>query len=147
VPWMSLHPLAAHWDGAAVRVRFHVPVPPLRWGLPFVGFARREIAGRGFGLIDGVGDMPLAEVSLDGPDTVRLVPARAPVQGPLTLRYADKSRLGRGCLHDSDATSCADVFVAHAPGARYAADDAAALGGRPYALANWCAGFAMGVAV
>jgi hypothetical protein len=147
ISWRPLHPLAANWDGAAVRVRFHVPVPPLVWGLPFVGFARREIAGRGFGLIDAVGEMPLADVALDGPDAVRLVPARPPVRGVLTVRYADRPRLGRGCLHDSDTTPCSDVFVGHAPGARYAPADAAVLGGRPYSLANWCVGFTTNVSM
>jgi hypothetical protein len=143
--WLPLHPVGAVWDGTAVQVRFHVPAPPLAWGRPFMGMQRADIADRGFTLLDRSGALPLAEVALAGPDSVRLVPARAPLAGPLALRYADRGKLGRGCLHDSDATVSDDVFVAHAPNATYAPEDAAALGGRPYRLANWCVGFTMEV--
>jgi hypothetical protein len=145
--WRPLHPLRAAWDGASVRVSFHVPHPPLAWGRPFVGLRRQDVPDRGFTLLDSAGAVPLAAVELDGAEAVRLRPARPPQPGPLLLRYAARTRhAGRGALHDSDPTMADDVFVADFPGAAYASSDAAELAGRRYPLVNWCAAFTMPVA-
>ena len=145
--WRPLHPLAAGLQGGVVRIRFHVPQPPLAWGRPFVGLERRDVADRGFTLMDSAGPVPLTAVELDGVDAVRLHPARPPQPGPLLLRYASRTRhAGRGSLHDSDPTRAEDVFVSNFPGASYALADARELGDRPYALVNWCVAFALPVA-
>ncbi len=146
--WRPLHPLRAMLDGDSVRVAFHVPHPPLAWGRPFVGKRRRDIPDRGFTVLDAAGAIPLRAVVLEGAEAVRLDLARRPMPaGPLLLRYADRTaHSGHGCLHDSDSAVAEDPFVADYPGADYAEADVAELGGRPYALVNWCAAFTIAVA-
>ena len=144
--WRPLHPLGAAWQGDAVRVRFHVPVPPLAWGTPFRHQRLFAPADRGFTLVDAAGVVPIAEVTLEGADTVAIVPARPPGPG-LHVRYADRSRhAGRGALHDSDpalADDCYehDALAGHAPAAGLAGWP-----GRRYPLVNWCVGFNLAVA-
>ena len=143
--WRPLHPLGAERQGAALRVRFHVPCPPLALGRPFVGLARAAIADAGFTVADADGPVPLAAVALDGADGVRLTLARPPRPGSLTLRYADLCHHGRGALHDSDPDCAEDRFAARFAGATYPESDAAALHDRGYALRNWCVAFALPV--
>jgi hypothetical protein len=144
--WRPLHPTRARLVGQTVRLAFSVPHPPLAWGQPFVGLQRCHIADRGFTVLDATGPVPIADVSLDGAEAVALRLARPPAEGSLLVRYAERTRHhGRGMLHDSDPTVAEDAFVADFPGSRYTPADAAALGGRHYALVNWCAAFAMAV--
>ena len=142
--WRPLHPLRVERQGPTVLARFHVPCPPLGVGRPFVGLERAAIADAGFTLADSAGPVPLAAVRVEGAASVRLTPAREPLPGPLTLRYADRRHAGRGALHDSDPAEADDEFTGF-PGARYAPADAAALAGRAYPLVNWCAAFAVPV--
>lgn len=99
-----LSPLALQRRGGDVVVRFHVPVPPLRWdeALPQVD------AGRGFELLAGGVPVPIAKATLEGGDTVVLSPSRE-LSGPVVLRYALTARAARpggtvrwGQLCDSD---------------------------------------------
>ena len=143
--WRPLYPLGVERQGAALRVRFHVPCPPLALGRPFVGLGRAAIADAGFTVTDADGKVPLAAVALDGADAVRLTLGRPPRSGPLTLRYADLGHHGSGALHDSDPACADDRFDAGFAGAAYSAADAAALHDRGYALRNWCAAFALPV--
>jgi hypothetical protein len=140
--WRPLHPISASVDGDVVRARFHVPVPPLAWGRPFVGLARADPPMLGFVLQDEIGPIPLREVTIEGEDSVRLTPARPPGAGA-TLRYADAGVGGIGCLHDSDPSLAATCFQPEA--ARGVGPDIAALAGRPYPLHNWCVAFAIPV--
>ena len=145
--WRPLHPTRAALSGQTVRMPFLVPHPPLAWATPFVGLQRRDIADRGFTVLDAAGPVPIAEVALEGGEAVVLRLARVPATGPLTVRYADRTRHhGRGMLHDSDAMLAQDAFVSDFAGAPYSPADAAALGGRPYALVNWCTAFSIAVA-
>ncbi len=141
--WRPLHPLRAERRGDAVCVRFHVPRPPLRLGRPFVGLGRQVIADAGFTVGDDQGPVPIAAVSVEGAETLRLRLACVPRPGPLTLRYADLRHGGRGALHDSDPACTDSCFAAGFADAGYPADDAVALDGRPCPLANWCAAFAI----
>ena len=142
--WRPLHPVGASWNGGAVRVRFHVPVPPLAWGTPFRHHRPFAPTDHGFTLVDATGLVPIAAVTLEGPDTVAIVPARPPGPG-LRVRYADRSRhAGHGALHDSDP-ALADECYEHDPLAGHEADEVAGWPGRRYPLMNWCVGFNLAV--
>ena len=139
--WRPLHPLAVRREGQVVRLRFHVPVPPLTWGRPFQQRAQVEPRDRGFTLVDEAGEVPIATVALEGADTVAITMARPPGPG-LRVRYADRSRHGGlGALHDSDPTLAAETYE-YDPLAGH--DEAAGLPewhGRRLPLANWCVAF------
>ncbi len=143
--WRPLHPLGVERRGDVLHVRFHVPCPPLVLGRPFVGQARAAIADAGFTVADAQGPVPLAAVALDGGVEVRLMLARPPRPGPLTLRYADLGHRGRGALHDSDPACADECFDTRFRGALYPESDAAALHGVAYPLRNWCVAFVMPV--
>ena len=143
--WKPLHPLAARREGEVVRLRFHVPVPPLAWGKPFRN--RVQVAPRegGFSLVDAAGEVPIAAVVLEGPDSVAITMARAP--GPeLRVRYADRSRHGGlGALHDSDPTRAEETYEYDPLTGHDAAANLPEWHGRPLPLANWCVAFNMPV--
>ncbi len=134
--WRALQPLDAMQDGARLRVRFHVPVPPLAWGEPFVGEVRRTIADRGFTVSDDAGIIGISAVELDGPDRVTIALERPPGPGARLL-YADRRHGGRGGLHDSDPGLALDRFA----GAGLPAGANADLVGERYPLRNWCVAF------
>jgi hypothetical protein len=144
--WRPLHPIAATLDGQTIRLGFHVPVPPLRFGAPFRGRLPIRFPDEGFFVADDAGEIPLAAATITAPDTVTLVLAR-PAGSGLFVRYAGRTRhSGRGCLHDSDPARAEDVYeydahTGHAPQA-----DIRALAGRPYPLMNWCVAFRLAVA-
>ncbi len=142
--WRPLHPLAAELAGQALLVRFHVPVPPLRWGRPLIGQAFGEPPRRGFSVVDGLGDVPIAGVELAGPDAVAISLGRA-AAGAVTLRYADQTCGGRGALHDSDPDMAADCYDYAAGTGHYPEANLPELVGRPYPLFNWCVAFAVPV--
>ncbi len=139
--WKPLHPLAVRREGQVVRLHFHVPVPPLAWGKPFR--QRVQVAPRdgGFTLVDAAGEVPIAAVALEGPDTVAITMARAP--GPeLRVRYADHSRHGGlGALHDSDPTRAEETYEYDPLAGHDAAADLPEWHGRRLPLANWCVAF------
>ena len=91
--------------GDVVRVRFHVPVPPLAWGVPFRHQAPYAPRDRGFAVVDADGVVPIGDVVLEGADTVAIALAR-PAGAGLRVRYA-----GRGCLHDSDPALAEDCYA------------------------------------
>lgn len=143
--WRPLHPLAAERQGDAIRVRFHVPVPPLAWGTPYVGHEARDWTDKGFTVTDAQGTIAIRAAEL-GETDVTLHLDRPPGPG-CELRYADHTHhLGHGCLHDSDPTLAQDRYeydptTGHRPEARIEA-----LLNRPYPLMNWCAAFRIPVA-
>ncbi len=144
VDWRPLHPVLAKLRGQTLDLRFHVPVPPLRFGAPFHGRQRVRFPDAGFLVADDSGEIP-STATITAPDTVTLSLARAPETG-LFVRYAGQTRHhGRGCLHDSDPTRAEDCYVydpatGHAPAA-----DIAHLNGQPYPLMNWCVAFTLKV--
>ena len=140
--WRALQPLAAVQDGARLRVRFHVPAPPLAWGEPFVGVVRRGIADRGFTVRDDAGIVGISAVELDGADGVAIVLDRSP-GADARLLYADRRHGGRGGLHDSDAGLALDRFA----GAGLPDGENADLIGQRYALRNWCVAFNIAISL
>jgi len=139
-----LHPLGATLAGRRLRVRFHVPVPPLTWGQPFSGQSYAEPPDAGFAVLDAAGEVTLADLQQDGADGVELTLAREPV-GAVTLRYADATRGGRGALRDSDPEVAADPYVYDPATGHYETANHPHLNGRPYRLHNWCVAFAIPV--
>jgi hypothetical protein len=84
--WQPLHPLAATVDGGVVRVRFHVPVPPLRWdeSLPEAVAWER---GRGFELFHPGGKVEIESVEIVG-NAVHISPRGALPERDLMVGYA-----------------------------------------------------------
>jgi hypothetical protein len=115
--WQPLQPIDVSQDGQTISVRFHVPVPPLAWdetfGAPHQFVHAEWKNGRGFEVQDGIGEMTITDVAIDG-DTIRIGLDRLPdtSAGPLVVRYAmtqDATQLAGGLvsgrlgqLHDSD---------------------------------------------
>jgi hypothetical protein len=90
-PFRPLQPAALERTGNSLRVRFTVPVAPLRWdsGLPapHPGSAREWRLGRGFEVSSGARRIAILDVQLAGPDMVLLdLEPNAP--SALELRYA-----------------------------------------------------------
>ncbi len=139
--WRPLHPLAVRREGQVVRLRFHVPVPPLAWGRPFGRRIQVEPPNRGFTLLDQAGEVPIAGVALEGPDTVAITMAR-PAEAALRVRYADRSRHGGvGALHDSDPARAEETYEYDPLAGHDAAADLPDWHGRRLPLANWCVAF------
>ncbi|MDE2334813.1 MAG: hypothetical protein KGK10_09790 [Rhodospirillales bacterium] len=138
-PWRPLHPLGAVRVADAIVVSFHVPVPPLAFGRPFLGTRREAVPDQGFTVMDAAGPVPITAIGIVGPDRVLLRLAR-PLLGPARLRYADPAHHGRGGLHDSDARVAEMGFAGNDLD-----PSEAGLLGTPYPLANWCAGFDIAV--
>ncbi len=90
LPFRPLEPEEITASGVDVRVRFHVPYPPLRWDenlpSPHPTPGHPWARGRGFELEDSAGQVPIASATLEG-DAVRLVPGRPLGQGAV-VRYA-----------------------------------------------------------
>ncbi len=140
--WQPLHPVRAEVSGKTLDLDFHVPLPPLQWGRPFIAQRIVEPKDRGFTVLDGNGRVGIVAVQFTSPFSVQLTLARR-TQGSVTARYADKWHGGRGALHDSDDEIARDCYVydphtGHRPGANHPA-----LIGRPYPLQNWCVAFAI----
>jgi hypothetical protein len=140
--WRPLHPTHASLRGQTVRVRFHVPAPPLVWGRPFAGHRQVDVAERGFSVIDAEGSVPVVSVELTAPNEADLMLGRAPV-GETLLRYADRRHGGIGCLHDSDTTLAEDTYEYNSQTGHYPSAAVEALVGRPYPLMNWCVAFSI----
>ncbi len=90
-PFRPLQPEALERTGSSLRVRFTVPVPPLRWDSslpsPHPESAQEWRLGRGFEVLSGARRITIADVQLAGLDTVLLqLESNAP--SALELRYA-----------------------------------------------------------
>ncbi|CAN7388918.1 hypothetical protein LJR143_002176 [Pseudoxanthomonas sp. LjRoot143] len=143
--WKPLSPLRAVRDGLHVYVSFHVPAPPLQFGMPYVLLAETNYANKGFEvLIDGV-SATIASVTIVADCVVRLSLLTMPT-GALQVRYAGKTVYnGNGCLHDSDTTVADASYEYEAGTGQYASANIPALVGKPYPLHNWCIAFQIGV--
>jgi len=91
--WRPLEATDVALEGKTLRVRFHVPAPPLGWD-PTLGpgwlsptsHAHPWAKGRGFEAEDADGAIPISRATIDG-DTVVLSLARTPGRGAV-VRYA-----------------------------------------------------------
>jgi hypothetical protein len=139
--WQPLHPLHATAAGLVVTVTFHVPAPPLAWGRPFAGHFALDVPDKGFTVLDEAGAaVPIANVELDGPDSIRISLQRL-AETPMRLLYADRRHHGRGCLHDSDREVADDHYEFNAASGHYPSADIPGLVDQPYPLMNWCVAF------
>jgi hypothetical protein len=140
--WRPLHPVSAELAAASVRIAFHVPVPPLAWGRPYVLHEARDWADKGFTVTDQDGVVPVQEAIL-AERHVMLHLARVPGPGA-ELRYADHTHhRGHGCLHDSDPTLAQDLYQFDPVSGHWPEANIAELVGKPYPLLNWCTSFRM----
>ncbi len=138
--WRPLYPLQATHSGLTVLVDFHVPSPPLTFDLPYEVDAATDYAGKGFRVMDEIGDIAFVP-SIAADAIVRLDLARPPV-GAVHLRYAGKATYnGNGCLRDSDAMLSSELYSEIAAGGAYSEINPAALVGKPFPLHNWCVAF------
>jgi hypothetical protein len=136
--WKALQPTKLTWRARQVLIDYHVPAPPLKWGLPYVLSTPTMIANHGFALFDASGSVPIENVEIVADAVVRVVAARDLV-APVRLEMGNKgTHNGATELQDSDdfvTTAKYDV----APG--YTKYPDALLPperlGKPYALNNW----------
>jgi hypothetical protein len=88
--WRPLEPVSATTEGTLVRVRFHVPSPPLVWDealpAPHQSALTEWANGRGFEVRDGATRIPIDGVQIEG-DTV-VLRCGASVPAGATLGYA-----------------------------------------------------------
>jgi hypothetical protein len=90
--WQPLQPIAVARSERTVVVRFHVPVPPLRWDESFAAPASAAWQkGRGFELSAAASQIAIESVALAG-ETVRIVAATALPAGALSVGYAFRSQ-------------------------------------------------------
>jgi len=110
-PWRPLSPLAVKRERDAIRVDFHVPVPPLSWDneLPAPHATRRDwAAGRGFEVSTRERPLGISGVEIVGESVQIFVPDLPP--GDVFVRYAataapasrPRGTVRWGQLRDSD---------------------------------------------
>lgn len=135
VPFEPLRPLEVTRVQNVLRVKLHVPVPPL-----VIDTTRVIDPGNfGFTYADSTASATITSVALDGPDAVAITLSKAPSGDARKLRYAlnapmpavcpGPTRGARGNLRDSDTTI------------GYHRD----ANGQPYELHNWAVHFEMDV--
>ena len=111
-PWQPLQPVRVVREGRAVRVKFHVPVPPLAWDTRMVAPHQSGrtpwAAGRGFELRQGTTLIGIESVVIDGDSVVitatEEIPPRVVVGYAATSDGTRVPGLGHrwGHLQDSD---------------------------------------------
>ncbi len=110
--WQPLQPTGVERDGRVVTVRFHVPVPPLRWDRDLDDPLIEEWAeGRGFELRAGSRQIVIESVAIDG-SAVRVTAGEDLPETGLKVAYALTGQGGQlsnasfavrwGQLRDSD---------------------------------------------
>ncbi|WP_374961026.1 hypothetical protein [Spongiibacter tropicus] len=142
-----LRPLAVEVIGRVIRIHFHVPSPPLVFGLPYVVSSAVDYAAKGFRVTDvtGVTDLGIASVDIVR-DTIVELSMAADVPADALLWYASKTGTnGNGNLHDSDDTVAIDCYEYVPDRGMYASANIPALVGKPYPLHNWCVAFCIPV--
>ena len=139
-----IQPLTAEIKDNEILVNFHVPSPPLQWGLPYVGVSLTptDYATKGFYVLDASNNpQTITSVSLVADCVVKIVLASIPTSA-VRLFYASKTLTnGNGNLQDSDTSIADDNYVYNAGTGQYAAANITALLNKPYPLQNWCVAF------
>ena len=139
-----IQPLTAEIKDNEILVNFHVPSPPLQWGLPYVGVSLTptDYATKGFHVLDASNNpQPIISVSLVADCVVKIVLASIPTSA-VRLFYARKSLMdGNGNLQDSDTSIADDNYVYNSGTGQYADANIPALLNKPYPLQNWCVAF------
>lgn len=140
--WLPLMPISIKVTGAReITLAFHVPVPPLRFDVPYVINAATNYPSKGFKVTDALGVLGITAVQVVGAASVRLTLSRD-LDAAAHVWYADKSvHNGNGCLRDSDAALALDNYVYEPERGMYASANIPALVGKPYPLHNWCVAF------
>ncbi|BDR08576.1 hypothetical protein CTR2_R19140 [Comamonas thiooxydans] len=139
--WLPLMPTKISGSGREILIEFHVPVPPLKFDLPYVVNAATDYAAKGFKVTDSSGTPGISSVQIVGAATIKITLARD-LAADAFVWYADKTvHNGNGCLRDSDSTVALDNYVYEPERGMYASANIPALVGKPYPLQNWCVAF------
>ncbi len=119
-----------------------MPVPPLKFTLPYVVNTATDYSGKGFRITDSAGSVSISSISIVSDTVVEIVPARAIDEATAHVWYAPKTTFnGCGCLTDSDDALARENYTYAAGTGMYASADIPALVGKPYPLANWAVAF------
>lgn len=132
--------------GAEALLTFDVPVPPLAFGTYYLGntaVTPADLAAKGLYAVDGAGALTITAVDIVGQATLRLTFDRD-VTGTLTI-YGGRKDVAQGALTicDSDPTLSPFAYEYHADYNQPAAENIAALVGKPYPLRNFATAFVL----
>lgn len=124
LPWEPVHPKKVTIAGDTITAKYYVPKPPLVFDTTIV----TDPGHYGFEVVDANNaQIPISNVSLDGPDTVKIKLAAVPAS-TTRLRYAftgtphtcpGKTQGPRGNLRDSDDTVSPNGYDLHNWGVHY----------------------------
>lgn len=139
--WKCVKLIKAVRRGKDVLLAKHVPVPPLQFKAPRVGYVEQSYADKGYSALDRVGgiDMPIAIVSVEIKRTsvIHLELEREPI-GELIIRYADKTNHdGNGMVCDSSQGLSLTEYTYLADSGMYPEANIPELVNKPYGLENW----------
>ncbi|WP_207077917.1 hypothetical protein [Novosphingobium sp. KA1] len=134
-----LAPIKIEAIGKTIYVHF-APSSPLQFRSAYVQNVATDYAAKGFRVSDDAGTPNVASVEIIGGSIVAITLDRKPGANAFVW-YASQATAGSGNLCDSDPTRSDDVFEYLAGTGMYAAENIAALVGKPYPLWNWCVPF------
>jgi len=139
--WQPLRPILITQSGRTIDVDFHVPEPPLVFGMPYVIQTATDYPNKGFNVTDDAGTVAISSVSIVADTIVRISLSRD-TTGSAYVWYADKTvHNGNGCLRDSDSTVALDNYIYRPEDGMSAGENIASLVDKPYPLHNWCVAF------
>lgn len=134
-----LAPTKIETIGKTIFVHF-APSSPLQFRSSYALNVATDYAAKGFRITDDAGAPNITNTEIVGGSIVALTLDRKPSTNPFVW-YASQATFGNGNLCDSDPTRSDDVFEYLAGSGMYAAENIAALVGKPYPLWNWCVPF------
>lgn len=142
--WRPLSPLRASRRGREILLDFHVPAPPLQWGLPWLmltgtdtTMTALDFSNKGFVAEDGSGVITTLTAEIVGDCVVRLTSPRDFV-GTVKVRYGTSYTRGSGNLMDSDPALSIGTFTYDTSRGFKSNDNIPSLIGKRYPLNNWC---------
>ncbi|HRD46825.1 MAG TPA: hypothetical protein PLF78_10120 [Caulobacter sp.] len=136
--WEPLSLLWVKQRGRFVYLGFHVPAPPLQFGLPYVGFTATDYPGKGIRVEDADGFMEFASpVAQIGATVIRVECKRTPGADGYVWLGDQTVHGGNTCIHDSDFLRAEYAYSYAARAATATAENIAALVDEPYPLYNW----------
>lgn len=143
--WQPLRPIEVRLTGASIFVHYHVPVPPLRFSLPYVGAVATDYPGKGYRVTsaNGATTYQITGVEIVKPTIIRIDLDTPPSPDGL-LWYSSKTATnGNGNVCDSDPSEAIDRFEYVPDRGMYPSANIPALVGRRYSLANWSIAFCL----
>ena len=143
--WKPLCPIKSEIVGRTITIDFHVPEPPLQFGVPYVVQNPTDYSSKGFKVTDALGSVPIVSVDIVGQTIIEITLSREPDE-TAKLWYADKTQhLGNGNVMDSDQTIAHDKYVYDPNSGQYPDANKPELVDKPYPLNNWLIAFCIPV--